>query len=417
MSRRPRLTGRGKILLFLSVLIFIVTVIIGEGDLLRAALLVLLAPIFSWLWLLWQRPQLQVDRFMDPTRIPAGQECHVRLSVSNTAPKTTATAMMEDRIPYTLGDRPRLLLQKLTPGSQTVVSYAISPQRRGKYNVGPMRVYATDPFGLATVQQEFSTVTELVVTPPIHPLQSVRVGGRSGSVVGDSRALSVAISGEDDVAAREYRYGDDLRRVHWPTTAHRGELMVRREEQPWDSTASLLLDVRGNAHYGMGEASSFEWMVEAAASICRRLAVDGMSSHLISVWDDISARSEDFGHVLNYLATVQTTTKADIALLAARSRIHSDSSCVIALMGHLNVRNAEELLASGGRSGQNIAIVTDPVAWSGATGEKARVLTAEHLDATALLAAAGWLVRSVKPQTKLLHLWSGVSPSEAKATT
>ncbi len=51
---------------------------------------------------------------------------------------------------------------------------------------------------------------------------------------------------------REYRLGDDLRRVHWASTARTGDLMVRREEQPWQSRATVLLDTRRMAHAGIG---------------------------------------------------------------------------------------------------------------------------------------------------------------------
>ena len=68
-------------------------------------------------------------------------------------------------------------------------------------------------------------------------------------------------SGAEDAATREYRYGDDLRKVHWRSTARVGELMVRREEQPVHSRATVLLDGRRGAHRGSGPGSSFEYAV------------------------------------------------------------------------------------------------------------------------------------------------------------
>ena len=87
------------------------------------------------------------------------------------------------------------------------------------------------------------------------PLPAVRLTGEYAGT-GDSRARSVAVHGEDDAATREYRHGDDLRKVHWRSTARVGELMVRREEQPFQSRATVLLDSRTIAHRGSDSAES-----------------------------------------------------------------------------------------------------------------------------------------------------------------
>src|SRR4029453_1872344 len=88
---------------------------------------------------------------------------------------------------------------------------------------------------------------------------------RAGS--GENRPRAIASAGEEDATVREYRDGDDLRRVHWRSTARRGELMVRREEQPWQSRCAMFLDARTISHHGHGPSSSLEWAVSAAASI------------------------------------------------------------------------------------------------------------------------------------------------------
>src|SRR5205823_12945703 len=102
----------------------------------------------------------------------------------------------------------------------------------------------------------------LMVAPLVHHLPAVRLGG-GWAGAGESMSRSVATAGEDDSATREYRLGDDLRRIHWRSTARRGELMVRREEQPWQSRAVVLLDSRESAHHGDGPLSSLEWAVSA----------------------------------------------------------------------------------------------------------------------------------------------------------
>ena len=57
---------------------------------------------------------------------------------------------------------------------------------------------------------------------------------------------------------REYVEGDDLRKIHWPATAKRGGFMIRQEETPWHTRATILLDDRVESHGGIGESSSFE---------------------------------------------------------------------------------------------------------------------------------------------------------------
>ena len=116
-------------------------------------------------------------------------------------------------------------------------------------------------------------------------------GGHGGGGEGSRR--TIAVHGEDDVSTREYRHGDDLRKVHWRATARTGELMVRLEERPWRAQATLLLDTRARAHLlaprhrrpspAAGPAAattprppdSLEWLVEAAASIGTALARAG----------------------------------------------------------------------------------------------------------------------------------------------
>ena len=155
------------------------------------------------------------------------------------------------------------------------MAYTVRADVRGRYEVGPLVVRLTDPFGLCELTRSFPSMDQLTVIPQVVALPSVRLAGEYAGA-GESRARSVAVHGEDDAATREYRHGDDLRRVHWRSTARVGELMVRREEQPWESRATVVLDTRATAHRGEGPTASFEWAVSAggqhrAAPAARRL--------------------------------------------------------------------------------------------------------------------------------------------------
>ena len=122
----------------------------------------------------------------------------------------------------------------------------------------------------------------------MHALPPIGMSGE-WSGTGDDRPRAFAAGSAEDVTVREYRLGDDLRRVHWRSTARTGELMVRREEQPWQSRATVLLDSRLVAHEGSGPGSSLEWAVTAAASIAVHLARTGFAVRLLTDHPDVEA--------------------------------------------------------------------------------------------------------------------------------
>src|SRR5207302_11458367 len=187
----------------------------------------------------------------------------------------------EDTVPYSIGSRPRFILDRIEPGGSRRLSYPIQPDHRGKYAIGPLHVRVADAFGLAKVGSMAAPPSTLVVTPAVTALPHTSLAG-SWLGEGDARASTAAAAGEDDVVPRAYRDGDELRRVHWRSTARYGELMVRREEQRWRNRALLLLDTRRSAHAGTGMSSSFEFAVSAAASVGVHVAREGLDGELIT---------------------------------------------------------------------------------------------------------------------------------------
>src|ERR687893_798381 len=183
---------------------------------------------------------------------------------------------------FILGERDLLRVAILLAALPLLaVAYTVRADVRGRYSVGPLVIRLTDPFGLCELNRSFPSVDRLTVIPQVVPLPAVRLAGEYAGT-GESRARSVAVHGEDDAATREYRYGDDLRRVHWRSTARVGEMMVRREEQPWESRATVVLDTRSMAHRGEGPTASFEWAVSAAASIALHLRHNGYKLRLVT---------------------------------------------------------------------------------------------------------------------------------------
>ena len=107
--------------------------------------------------------------------------------------------------------------------------------------------------------------------------------------------------GDEFVTLRDYEVGDDLRRVHWRSTARTGELMIRQDEARWRSRAAVVLDVQPGAH----DAASFEVAVEAAASVTARLARLRRRVELITSAGEVLGTGGDPRHdVIDVLATV-----------------------------------------------------------------------------------------------------------------
>ena len=164
---------------------------------------------------------------------------------------------------------PRFLVPPLVAGATARAAYRIPTRRRGRYRVGPLAIAVTDPFGVARRTEPSAGEAELVVRPRVHDIVApVAVGSRISAEHEASAARAVVSDlGDEFVTLREYELGDDLRRVHWRSTARTGELMIRQDEARWRSRAAVVLDVQPGAH----DAASFEVAVEAAASVSARL--------------------------------------------------------------------------------------------------------------------------------------------------
>src|SRR5262245_44672360 len=400
------LTTRGRSFLAAAAAAGTSALLLGERDLLRVAVLLALLPLLAAAYVGQTRYRLSCTRSVEPARVPVGIPARVMLRLSNLSRLPTGTMLLEDRLPYALGSRPRLVLERLGGQRASTVAYTVRAEVRGKYEVGPLVVRLTDPFGLCELTRSFTSVTHLTVVPQVTALPNVRLSGEFvGS--GDSRARSVAVHGDDDIATREYRHGDDLRRVHWRSTARVGELMVRREEQPWESRASVVLDTRRQGHRGEGPAASFEWAVSAVASIAVHLRRSGYKIRLVTGGGaDLDATERDGeGAILDALAEVGMSAADDIQRLVERVRRRAGGGLVIAVLGGLTLGEAE-LLGGLRSSGTTcVSLLIDPTTWV-SLPEGTRADHAATHDAAALtLLRNGWRVVGVEHGTNLAAIW------------
>ena len=404
------LTLRGRSFVSAGLACVLAAFLVGQQDVLRLGLFVLGLPILAAFWTMRSRYRLAHSREVVPPRAPVGEIAEVRLHVKNLSAWPTTVLLLEDRLSYTLGGRPRFVLDRVEAGGAREVTYPLRSDVRGRYALGPLTVRVADPFGLCELSRAFTAADELIVTPVVHKLPEIGLGGEWAGG-GDTRSRSVASAGEDDASTREYRHGDDLRKVHWKSTARTGELMVRREEQPWQSRSTLILDTRSAAHLGDGPGSSFEFAVSAAASIGIHLTHAGHSlRYLTDAGEDVGTSA---GHatervLLESLAVV--TMSKNPGLRGATSRLSSSGEgLLLAVVGMMDPDEAAALARTSQVAAGAIAVLVNAPTWTpNAVRSHTHTEAAVRANA-AVLRGAGWRVIVASHGETLATLWPQVS--------
>ena len=414
------LTVRGRCLLGAGFAAVICAAALHEINLLRLGIFLVALPLISYAMVSRTRYRLTCTRRLDPVRVNAGSHAEVLLRLQNVSRLPTGLMLAEDTVPYLLGGRPRFVLDRVMPQRSVDVDYRVRSQLRGRFRIGPLTVRLMDPFGLCELTRSFSASDLLVVTPQVVNLPDVRLGG-DWAGAGESRARSVATAGEDDAATREYRQGDDLRRIHWRSTARVGELMVRREEQPWQSRAALLLDCRGSAHHGDGPLSSLEWAISAAASVGLHLAKAGFTMRVVGdAGDEVASASVGSsafdGLLLDDLAVRSASPGTSVRPGITAIRRGGGEEMLVAIVAPLDSDDAQTLArAAHGGPAVGVAIVLDTATWTSLAPRAAEAAHEAHRQTCEVLAAAGWRVLTAQAGTSLAELWpsAGAGPAAA----
>jgi uncharacterized protein (DUF58 family) len=362
-------TVRGASFLAAGIVGILAGLILGSHPMISVGALLVCLPVFSALTARRARYQLRCQRQVRPPRVAPGQSASVVVRLENVSRISTGLLLAEETIPYSLGARPRYVLNGIERAGSREVSYQIRSDLRGKFVVGPMRVRIADVFGLVELTANFASTNTLTVTPKIVPLTPAGTTG-SWSSDGDGRTRMTAAAGDDDVIPRAYRDGDELRRVHWRSTARYGELMVRREEQRWQDRAVVILDSRRSAHAGTGPSSSFEFAVSAAASIGVHLARSGLDGHLLTDAGPLAGAAMFEDVLLDALSVVSTSRNHDFArTTAALSTI--EGGLLVLIAGRLTADAAREIATARRHGRQGIALLLAVSSWVAQPGKTA----------------------------------------------
>lgn len=409
MRRRGAvLTTRGRAFLACGVTLVLAGGLLGFADLTRVGVLLLALPLVG-LALGRRPPALQVRRIVAPAPVTQGETATVALRVTNTGSHGTGLLLAQEVLAPALGDPPRFVLGALGPQDVRATTYAVSPRLRGHHELGPLALRVRDPFGLTDRHVQVGDEDELVVLPRTEALGGARPPGAGIGAEGQVPHL-VSLHGEDDQSIREYRDGDDLRRIHWPATAKVGDLMVRQEDRPARRRAVVLLDSRAEAHRGEGLTSSFEWAVCAAASVVVHLASLGYAVHLVTQESLAQRRVDavaDPRAALEVLADARlgsTLGLADVA--AAGQALAAGGGLLVAIVAAYDEPILRQVARTRAPGGSAVAMVVDTESFASGRGARSRT---DHAADT--LAGAGWATTVVDDRTSVHAAWQRVSRS------
>src|SRR6266508_4556232 len=170
------LTTRGRAFVAAGITASLCALLLGQKDLLRVGILLVALPLVAALVVGRTRLRLQVRRSLTPDQVSVGTQATVELALSNQGRMLAGLLLLEDRIPYVLGHRPRFVVDRVSPNWRRKVSYQIKSDVRGLYQVGPLMLTVADPFGLVETSRVFAESQTLLVTPKVQRLPSVRLG-------------------------------------------------------------------------------------------------------------------------------------------------------------------------------------------------------------------------------------------------
>ncbi len=395
--------------------------VLGLDDLARVGVLLLVVPLVSALLLRRFRHRLGLSRTVAPATVSAGQEAQVRLGLSCQGSAGGGILLLEEQLPSTLGRRPRFMLDRAVGRWSREMTYRVRPPMRGHYLLGPMTVRVVDPLGMVESYRSFTSHGDLLVTPRVVTLPPIALTGAwTGS--GDNRPRAFAGGSPEDVTIRDYRRGDDLRRVHWRSSARTGQLMVRREEQPWQSRATVFVDNRHRAHRGVGAASSFEQAVSVAASVAIHLVGRGYRVRLTTA--DPAGPQVQQWHEHGVTASEAAPLLESLAVLGQTDRLRIDTGwagpqhggLLVAVLGSCTTADSGALRRLRHSADHALALQLDTSARRGTASSAAGPRSAgEPLDATWLI-ADGWRATTVRPGDAPDAAWRALAPARAAAT-
>ncbi|HEV8373856.1 MAG TPA: DUF58 domain-containing protein [Actinomycetota bacterium] len=390
----------------------------GVAELYMLAVAAVALPAGALVVVNWGNYRLAASRSVRPVRTSVGNRIAVTVRIENPTRLETGVLLLEDRLPYQLGPGARFVVPGIPGGDRETLNYDLRASARGRYTIGPLQVRLADPFGLAQVTSELAGTSDVIVHPRVESLSPPGLGGELASSAA-TKVRYLFTQGEEFYTTRDYRDGDDLRKVHWRSSAKRGQLMIRQEERPWQARAVLALDLRRDAHRGQGGRASFERAVSVAASIALRLGRSGYELAMVTD-DGQQVRPPGTGDqataVLDFLASVEPTRTPSLVPMAERLTRTAGEGLLVAVLAVPSSDEAAALARCRLGFGGALGLLVRADSWLGLAAREVAAADAQAAGIATLLQRAGWRTAMLSRTQPLEDPWRRLTAPLGRAT-
>jgi uncharacterized protein (DUF58 family) len=309
-------TLRGRLLLLLAAVTYVAAWAFGSRALYPVAVGLSLAVLLAWAWARALRRPMRIERRTGHTDHFEGTDVLVEVELVPETALVPSAVLLVERVGR-LGERSTVLERH---GNKLGARYVLRALPRGRYTFTEARAVLDDPFGLERVEQPLPGEGTLLVYPRLVELDGLFTQGIEAH---QGRRLALwRPAGFDLHSVREYQEGESLRKVHWPTTARRGELMVKDFDDAARDEIAVILDAQAGVEVGEAPHSSFELLVRAAGSILQAHVRAGRRSVFIvngarrSV-QEVHTHGGEWRQALELLAAVEPDGAEPLASLLA----------------------------------------------------------------------------------------------------
>ncbi|MBU0484299.1 MAG: DUF58 domain-containing protein [Proteobacteria bacterium] len=265
---------------------------------------------------------------------------------------------------------PMLFVSSLSPRSEVNRELHIPCAVRGEYMLGPLQVASAFPLGLARRQKTIAGHSpRILVYPATFPIPDIPIKPMSAKHREAGESLSIAGGSEEFFGIREYRDGDSIRMVHWPSSARRNQLLVKEMEVRVSAQVTLLLDLNTLAHAGKGSAHSLEYVIKIAASICLHTLERHHQVQLMSYGERLHlspcrSGKEHLQELMTMLAKVKIGQMPFLQLIQRADAVMQDGQSVILVcsgrsLDSLQMRQALALLQAKRMQSIVVMVETD----------------------------------------------------------